>query len=182
MTKTLVKTYKTPLLVSLTLGIVLVAVRSASNPLEIATIFLACSLGTFLLDLDYIIYAFFLEPRQEFSRTLAAFIRHGDIKNTFSYIHYHKNDIDQKTLNSALFQTVLAGVAVFIISSNTSLFLKALILSAYANSFYRLAETFYESQSYREWFWALKSPPTKNGVKFYLLVLAGVFIYCLRLV
>jgi hypothetical protein len=181
MVKTFAKSYKIPLFLSVTLTIVLFAIKATARPQDFVMILCGSLLGTFFLDLDYLIYAFFLEPTSEFSKTFAAFVKHGDIGNAASYIHYHKSDIKQKTLNSALFQIVLAGVAVFILSSETSLLLKAMILSTYANSFYRLAESYYEKNSYSEWFWALKSTPTRNGVYMYLLVLGGVFAYCLRL-
>jgi len=134
--------YKIQLLLSLTLSIVLIALRVEKNALNIAQIFLGAFAGTFLLDLDYFIHAYFLDPTADFSKTLVSYVKHMDIKSAFAFIHYHRHDIKEKTLNSALFQIAIGAGAIFAVSSNASLFVKSLVISAYINSIYRLAELY----------------------------------------
>ena len=116
MLKTIVNVYKIPLLLSITLAVTLIALRVERNSLTIAFIILGSLLGTVILDLDYIIYAYFLEPNHDFSKTLKTFIHHKDYSNTLAFIHFHKNDLQDKILNSALFQGVLAGAAIFVMA------------------------------------------------------------------
>lgn len=160
--------------------IVLVAVKVEREPLAFTGIILGSLLGTFILDLDYIIYAYFLEPGQDFSKTLTAFIKHGDLLNALTYINYHKHNIKDKILNSGLFQIVLGASLFFVASSNTAIFVKALVFSAFVNSLYRLAESYFENRV-DDWFWALKNKPTKQVLVVYSTVLLGVFIYCLSI-
>jgi len=180
MIRRLLALYKISLLASLTLAVVLIAVKVVKDPLSIAFIIIAVLLGTFVLDLDYFIYAFFLEPEADFSRTLVAFVKHKDILNAFQYIEYHKKEMGERTLHSVVFQLVLVGAVIFSVSAATSVFVKALILSIYVNSIYRLIEL-YITDDFEEWFWALKTKPTKPKVLIYIFVLVGVLIYCLTI-
>jgi hypothetical protein len=172
--------YKTPLLVSLTLAIVLIALRIPREPFTYVAVILGSFLGTFLLDLDYIIHAYFLEPATDFSKTLKAFLKHRDLGNAFSYIQYHRNSIKEKVLHSVLFQIVLAAISIYVVYAGPNVFIKALILSAFLNSLYRFAEHLF-TDNLDEWFWSLKKKPTKDGAAVYAVALLGIFIFCLFL-
>jgi hypothetical protein len=180
MLKKLLSIYKVPLILSLTVFVTLVAVRGLSDPFRIVGIFIGCALGTFMLDLDYILYAYVLEPKKEFSRAIVGYLKHKDIVNAMLYIQYHKDEITDRVLNSALFQSIFALFAVFVVASGTSLLLKALVLSTVANSMYRLAEAYFEKRT-GMWFWALKKKPGKQGVALYSLVLVAIFVYCVSI-
>ena len=177
MNKKFLTIYKVPLLISLTLGIVLVSVDLTREPIQIATIFLASLLGTFFLDLEYVIYAFLMEPNKDFSKTFRSFIKHYDFSNAAQYIEIHKNEIKDKTLNSALFQVILAIFAIFVVSSSTQLFTRALVVSVLANSIYKLIEARYEGRL-EDWFWALKEKPNQQGVVIYIGCLLMAMVYC----
>lgn len=168
--------YKIQLLLSLTLFIALLALTKTNFALDIAQIFLGCLVGTFILDLDYVIYAFFTDPNKDFSVTLKGYFRHKDFANALSYIFYHKNEVKEKTLHSALFQVVLCGLTFFLVFAPLNLFTKALIITGFGNSLYRMAEAYHseEDQVY-EWFWMLKEKPSLKGVKVYLLMMTLAF-------
>ena len=179
MIKKLVDLYKIPLLVSVTLSVVLIALRLERDTISLMFLVVGAVLGTFFLDLDYFIYAFLLEPNTDFSRTLASFVKNGDISNALSYIYYHKNDIAEKTLHSVFFQLVLAGAALLVVSSNSSYFIKAFVLSAFVNSIYRLVEHYLNGRV-AAWFWMLKNKPRENSLRLYVCAFVLVFLYCLK--
>lgn len=178
MLKKFISTYRTPLLLSVTISIILVALNTRMSPFDIGLTIVGCLLGTFLLDLDYFIYAFFLEPENDFSKTLAGFVKHRDLGNAFLYISYHAEEIKDKTLHSALFQIVFVLLTVFVASSNTSVIVKGIAISASANSVYRLFEYYFKGKI-DEWFWALKNKPGKYG--FYAYTAAMIILICLSL-
>ncbi len=172
--------YKTPLLISIVLSIVLVALKAQSHYLQLSLILLGSLAGTFFLDLDYIIYAYFLDPGSSFSQTLKGFLRHKDLYHAGSYIYYNEDQIKEKTLNSALFQIVLTALMVFVVGSGANFLLKALVLSVFISSIYRMQLNYIKGKS-EEWFWALKSKPNKNAFVLYTTVLLGIFVYCLSI-
>ncbi len=173
--------YKTQILISIVVAIIVIALKVARGPVEMATMALGALLGTFLLDLEYFIHAYFFEPEAEFSVNLKAYIKHKDIFGTFKFIQYHKNELKDKALNSALFQLILVGIVIYISYATTAYFIKAMAFSVYASSIYLMLETYFQSGSGNEWFWALKSKPDKNGVIAYTFVLIAVLIFCLTI-
>ncbi|OGC38854.1 hypothetical protein A3K42_00455 [candidate division WWE3 bacterium RBG_13_37_7] len=156
------------------------ALKTPYNPLTIGLVIFGSFLGTFVLDIDYLIYAYVLEPARDFSKTLKGFVQHADLSNALMYIEYHKNELGDKTLNSALFQIIFALFAIFVSASPASLFIKALVLSTCGNSIYRLWEAYLKG-GINEWFWAFKSKPNKQGIILYSLILLGIFIYCVAI-
>lgn len=172
--------YKIQLFISLALTIALIATNIINTPLYNSFIILGAFFGTFLLDTDYLIYAYFLEPEKSFSKTLRGFIRHKDYAGAINHIYYNKDEVREKTLNSVLFQIVLAGAALFVVSSTSSLFIKSLVLSAFANSIYKMAMYYFDNKA-DQWFWSLKKVPTENGILVYGLILVLVLVYSIRL-
>ncbi len=171
--------YKTPLIVSITLFIVLMALTGTQNVVEGSELFLGVLLGTFVLDLDYIIYAFLTDPDTEFSQNLRSFIKHKDVSNTLNYIGFHKDEVTEKTLHSILFQIALGCLTLFAAYSPLNYFTKGLVLSTYANTIYRLSEAWVEGK-HGDWFWALKQRPSRNGVKMYII--ANVVLLVITLI
>lgn len=180
MLKRIFDTYKVPLLLSITLAIALIALNVIREPFEIAWILLGTLLGTFFLDLDYIIYAYFTDTDNDFSKSLRGFAKHNDWSGVLQHIYYHKNEIKEKTLNSALFQIILAGVTVFTVNSEVSFFFKAFVLSAFLNSIYRFIENYFIDKSLSDWFWSLNFRLNKNGLWIYTFAIALVLLYCLN--
>jgi hypothetical protein len=170
--------YKVPLLISITLGVVITALGVVREPLQIAFIFLGTFLGTFVLDLEYLLNAVFIEPERDFSKTLIAFIKHNDFLNAAKHIQYHKDEFKDKSLNSALFQIIIGLFCIFVIYSTESFFAKALVLSVFANSIYVMFEYYYQDKM-DEWFWTFKAKPSKQGVIYYIGALIFTFSFCL---
>ncbi len=156
------------------------AINVVREPFQITLIFLGSMLGTFVLETEYLLYAYIMEPTADFSRSLVSFIKHKDFNNALMYIEYHKEDIKDKTLNSALFQGVFALFSIFVSASNANIFIKALVLSTFLASLYKLSEVYFENKI-NTWFWALKNKPSKSGVAVYSAVLVLIFVYCLSI-
>lgn len=180
MLKKILEIYKIQILVSIALTIVIIATNILRTPSNIFFVCLGTLLGTFVLDLDYFVYAYFLEPDKTFSVNLRGFIDHKDFTGALNHIYFNKEQVEDKTLNSVLFQIALAGTSVFVVASSSSLLIKALILSIFANSIYKMADYYFDGKS-DQWFWALKKVPTENGILIYGLILFLVLVYSLNL-
>jgi hypothetical protein len=167
--KKIINFYKIPLLVSLTTFIAIMAMLLIKDPIDIISVALACLLGTFVMDLDYIMYAYFTDPIEDFSHTLKGYIKHGDYPNAISYVYYHRDEVKEKTLQSVLFQVVLAALTFFMIFAPLNLFTRTIVIATFANSLYRLAERLAE-EKHDDWFWMLKVPPSKKSAKIYLAI------------
>lgn len=173
-----VKPYRVPLLLSLTLGITIVALNVEKEVINLGYIFLGVILGTFTLDLDYIIHAFFIEPEKQQSLVLKDYIQHRDFAGLLNYIVQHEKEFEEKTLNSALFQIVLGAATIFVITSTIGLFLKAFILSSFLNSIYRFFKAYLRNET-EEWFWSIKVETSPTNIYIFLLILLATFGYSL---
>lgn len=171
--------YKLPLLISITLSVILLALSVAREPEQIAAIVFGAILGTFLLDLDYYIHAYFFDKENEFSANLKSFIKDKDYLNALNYIQHNKHLLREKTLNSVIFQVAIAVLGYFVIASHGHIFIQAFILSAYVNSLYRYAELYFTKQDPSLWFWVLKDKPTPEGLKIYGMALIATLIFLL---
>ena len=172
--------YRVALLLSITLAIVLLGLTVERDVLSIAFIVLGCIAGTFVLDLDYVIHAFFVDPQAPFSKSVADYVRYKDIRGLLSFIYIHKNDVEDKTLNSALFQIVLGGLSLFVVSSTFNPFIKALVISTFTNSIYRFGSEYMQNRT-DQWFWSLKVNTSKGNLLVYTLILLGILFYSLFL-
>ena len=182
MLKKTLELYKFSLLLAVFVATAILALTVQKNPLQIALVILGALVGAFFLDLDYIIHAYFLEPESDFGKNVQGFMHHKDFKGLANYIYYHKNDLKEKTLNSAIFQLVLGGASVLVVSSTASNFAKALVISAFVNSMYRLAEQHLEYKNTSDWFWAFKKAPDKMGLAIYSTMLIAILILALLLI
>lgn len=179
MDKKVVGIYKIPLLISLTLAIVLIALGTIRAPFDISLVFVAAIAGTFVLDMEYLIDAFFVDPKKDFSRTLVSFLKHSDWTNAIKHIYYHKDEFKDNALNSALFQVIIGFLSILVVFATRSLFGQALVLSIFANSIYVLFEHLFNNKT-DEWFWILKEKPTRKqvyGYVFLMLILFSLSLY-----
>lgn len=181
MSKSVISYFKLPILISIVLSVVIMALLPVRLPIQATQIILGTILGTFVLDAEYMLYAFLLDPKHEFSVVMSGFVKHRDIKNVINHIRFHKDQVVDKSLNSGLFQAVLAILSIFVVSATNSLFAKAFILSILASSLYKLAECYYEGTT-NEWFWAFKTKPTKTGTKVFFAIIVTILALCLFLI
>jgi len=182
MNGTFFKYNRIPFLLALSLGIVILSTNFRGGTLEIILLFLGCILGMFLLDLDYILHAYILEPEENFSRLLRDYIKAKDYLGAYNYIIYHADEVENKTLNSAVFQFALLFFSLFIVRSDLSIFFKGLILSAHLNTIFRFFYFYFQDHG-KDWFWILKKEPSKPvAIAFNAIVLIflGIAITYLR--
>ncbi len=178
MVKELFKFYKIPLLISLVLFIVMASLISFGSVLDVLQILLGALLGAIFLDLEFFLYAYLFEPQLEFSKTLLGYLKHKDIGGAIIYVNYHKEDIKDKSLNSAVFQLLMVAVSALVIFATTYMFIKVFVLSIFANSIYRGIENYYHGKS-DEWFWVFKNKPTRRGVGIFFISLTLILIFFL---
>lgn len=178
--KIFLKRYNLPILISLTLSVIFIALPVIKNPITIALVFIFSLLGVFVLDLDYFIHAYFIEPELPFSKNLKAYTKHGDYFGALRYIQINGDEVEDKTLSSALFQSLFALFCIFVVSSQVYFPIKAFVLSILANTIYKSLEIYF-TKDLTAWFWSFKNVPDKKGFMLYMLFVCSIFIYCLFL-
>ena len=179
---TILKFYRIPLILSLSLGVVLLSTNFKGTTLDIIFLFLGVLLGMFFLDLDYFLSAYILEPEDNFSKLLRDYIRSKDFSGAVNYIIYHADEVENKTLNSAVFQFAMMFFAIFIVRSDLSIFFKALILSTQLNTIFRFFYFYFQGHG-KDWFWILKNEPSRPfifGFNLLVLIMLGLAIFFIK--
>ena len=175
MDKKSVLSLQTQFIISAVVAVVFLAAVVESSAVNIVFIVLASFLGTFVLDLEYPLYAYFFEPEKGFSRNFKNYIKDKDYRGALKYVFYNKGDVVDKSLNSALFQIIFAVLTVLVAYTSSSRIVTALIFSIFANSIFKMWEHYFNGQT-DEWFWALKNKPDKKGVILYSAAMIMVLV------
>lgn len=174
MVNNLFKFYRIPFIISASLAVVLISQVYKGGNLELALIILGAISGMFFLDLDYFLHAYLLEPEDNFSKMLKDYIKQKDLVGAFNYIIFHADEVQNKTLNSAIFQIALIFFNLFIVRSDVSIFFKTLLLTTHLNSIYRFFYFYFQGHG-RDWFWILKKEPSAIAIYgFNLIVLMSI--------
>ncbi len=175
MLKRFLDIYKTPLLVSLTLFIAVIALNTERSTINIVYILLGSLLGTFLMDLDYLMHVTFVEPEHKNTDLIMDYLRHFDLIGYFVFVHSHKDEFEKKTFHSALFQVILGLATIFVMASTTPLIIKILVLAAFVNSIYKFLEVFFKDKA-KDWFWSFKIDTKPQNMYMFLLLLVAELI------
>jgi hypothetical protein len=178
----LFKYYRIPLILSISIGVVILSTNFRGSIFEIFLLFLGALLGMFFLDLDYFLNAYILEPEENFSRLLRDYIKAKDFTGALNYIIFHADEVENKTLNSAVFQFAMIFFAIFIVRSDLSIFFKALVLSTQLNTIFRFFYFYFQGHG-KDWFWILRKEPGIPfiyGYNFLVIIMLGVAIFLLK--
>lgn len=178
MIKKLLKIYKTHFLIAATTAVVMLAQGVLRGFWNVSEIFLGAFLGSFILDTEYLINAYILEPTGDFAKQLGGYIKHRDYTSALDYFDSHRDTIKDKTLNSAFFQLILVPVSVFVAFTPDHYFVKGLVFSVYTILLYKLAEHYY-ANNLDEWFWVMKSKYGKKEAAYFGAVLFIILVVCL---
>lgn len=182
MVSNLFKYYRIPIILSISLAVVLISQVFKGSQINLVWLILGSLLGTFFLDLDYFLHSYVLEPDDQFSHMLKDFIKHKDYAGAFNYILFHSDEIENKTLNSALFQISLIFFMFFIVRSDVSIFFKSLIISIQLNSVFRYLYFYFQGHG-EDWFWIIQGKPNKIFIVVYNIVIIssiGLAIYLFK--
>jgi len=185
------KYYRIPLILAVSLSLVIITYKSnillenanVMSYLNILGIFAGAILGIFILDLDYFIHTFLLEPKSEVSNTIKTYIKDKDILGAFNYIILHADQFENKTLNSLVFQVALSIFSMLIvIDPGVPFMIKVLVISTLLNTIFRFYY-FYLQGFGDDWFWILKKVPNKYVVlviNLIVLIFVGISVHTLK--
>lgn len=138
--------------------------------------------GTFLLDIDHLLYWFVVHPEKEDSQQAKALLKFRNYKGMYRILLAFHATHTRLIFHTALFQIVLFILAFYVISSGGSFFGSGLVMAA---CLHLLKDEWQDYQKDKErladWlFWQIKGIPVQKYLKLYLaaasLIFAGLSI------
>jgi hypothetical protein len=147
--------------------------------LSLAWIWAGALLGTFLLDLDHLIYWFYAHPEAEDSKYAKVLARTGNYKGLYALlVRYHQTH-NRLIFHSAIFQVILLIVTFYVLTAGGSLLGSALVLSM---NLHLLKDEWFDFWKNRkeelvDWlFWQVREIPVSKYVNVYLVAVTLVFL------
>ena len=108
-------------------AIFLVIIKSPNS--QILTVFLGIFFGSIILDVDHLIFWYFLKPNIEESRLAKTTIKNFDAKSLIKLINASHSTHHNLIFHHYFFQSILVLFTFFIFTSTDNLFILSLIVS-----------------------------------------------------
>jgi len=140
--------------------------------LDLIWLWLGAFFGTFLLDLDHLVYWFLTHPEKEDSVQAKSLYKAGNCKALYRLLQdYHHTHV-RLIFHTATFQIILFVLAFYIISAGGSVFGSALVISV---NLHLLKDEWFDyfnkgKAGLIDWlFWQVKGLPKEKYLDIYLL-------------
>lgn len=136
-------------------------------------------LGTFLLDLDHLLYWFFSHPEKQDSQYARVLLKTRNFRGMYGLLQRTHRAHVRLTFHSAIFQLILLALAFYILSSGGSLFGSALVM---AMNLHLLKDEWADflkgkKEALVDWlFWQIKGVAMERYLRLYLWGATAVFL------
>ncbi|RJR23419.1 hypothetical protein C4578_04260 [Candidatus Microgenomates bacterium] len=147
--------------------------------LNIIWLWLGALLGTFLLDLDHLVYWFLTHPEKEDSIQARQFYKAKNYKALYGLLQGWHHTHTRLVFHTATFQVILFVLAFYIISAGGSIFGSALIMSV---NLHLLKDEWFDyfkkgKAGLIDWlFWQVRGVPKERYLDIYLLGATTLFL------
>ena len=161
----------------LVLFLALTVLRHWLTPTYIA-LWVGGLLGTFLPDIDHLLYALYLRPHELTSQRTRSLLAQGNLLSTLNLLATTRRERTNLLFHTAWFQILFLLLTFWTLSSSPSLLGRGLVL---AFSFHLIVDQiidFLEIDSLQNWFW---SSPVNLKKEHHVLYLVGVTLSLLGL-
>lgn len=132
-------------------------------------------LGSFILELDQIIYCYFQAPHELASQRLRRLISLNQYSDGLNYLFYTGRERTKTVFHSAFFQIILLIAVFFVLTSTSSLLGKGLVLGLFLHMLVVQVRELRVEGNMDRWFWNFKSVPTPQIQLFYFFVMCLLF-------
>ena len=141
-------------------------------------IWLGGLVGTFLLDIDHLIYFLVTNPHELTSQRIRRFFEQRRFKEALILMADTRLERPKLALHNALFQVILYILAFFVLTSTNNLFVAGLVMGMALHLLKDEFQDLINNEEYlRNWlFWQFKFEVSLEGQKIYLAVMSSIFL------
>ncbi len=164
--------YKIPILISLATGLVYLALSSDSSPITAILGFVGALLAVLVLDAEYILTAYFIDPQHEKATYIKDMLRGKHFITLADYLTKNEYSFGELSIRSVLFQIVLAVFNLYLVVTNSFSLVTCLCLALMGNILYAQLIELQETGTLERWFWVYDGALTKRVYYTYLSVMA----------
>jgi hypothetical protein len=175
MVKRLLDIYKIYFLISCIISTLLILANLGSAWYVYVLILLGSFLTPFLYELDFVLYAYILDPESEVSRGIKNLIVSKNYSGAFLYAHEHSANFENAVLRSVLMVIGVFAVGFLLLFSFSNYFAISIILTYLLTSLY-LQTLSFATNSWRAWYAFFDFVPKEKFAKGFLIIQYFVFL------
>lgn len=135
--------------------------------------------GSFFLDIDHLIYWFYLEPNLDESHLAKTAWKKGDFRSLLKLLETTHSHHTSLIFHHYFFQIIITLISIFVFTSSSSIFAKAFLLAINLHLLTDEIKDFYRDPSHLKlWLFARenKQLPT-DSLKYYLLTFLVINLF-----
>ena len=146
--------------------------------LSIIGFFIGGVVGWVLVRLDRLVYVYWSHPDTQVAQYARYHFERKNWKAGFGLLEQRKQEMEELTFRSALFQVAWVVLALFALTSTAGLFGKAVVMGLGLKILFNELQDYMKDKALlKRWlFWQIKRPITDNEVKWYMNIMTVVFI------
>lgn len=133
--------------------------------------------GTFLLDVDHLIYAFFWRPHELTPQRATRLLVQGKPLQAITLLADSHRERTQLLAHTVAFQVLFVVLSFWVLTSSASIFGKGLVLGVFAHILVDQALDFKVVGDLRNWFWQIPKAEGKELHAFWLV--GGILVFLL---
>lgn len=135
-------------------------------------LFLGLFLGSLFLEIDHLIYWFYLFPEPEESRLAKAAWKKGDFKSLSKLLESTRHKHTNLIFHHYFFQIILIPISFFVFTSSSNIFIKAFTLALNIHLLIKVYFDYKENPEYlKSWLFAREKKQLSNDyLKYYLYI------------
>ncbi len=146
--------YKIPFLIALLVGLFIVVFGGVSKWYEAVFTFLGAILGMLLIDFEYVLFAYIVDPQHESSMEIKEYLKKGNISGFVNLINEKEYGFDELSVRSIVFIAPLLLVTFYAISGRTY-FAEALMMTMLLCLYYSAIIEYIKTKTLKRWFWGI---------------------------
>ena len=133
--------------------------------------------GTFLADLDHLIYVYFLEPNDLNSQRFVYLRGQGNLYKAFDVLATSRHERTKLIFHTALFQVIFLVMTYLIVSTSSSLFAKGIVLAFFLHLLIDQLVDLLKLGSLGIWFRSVNLTINKEKSMFYWLGMVLLLLF-----
>jgi len=148
------------------------------NSLDYFSLWLGGLIGTYLLDIDHLIYCLFFRPEKTSAKKFQALLKEKKYKEalfSLAETHFEHNEL---IFHNAVFIPIWIILSFFILSSSGSIFASILVMTIYLHLLKDIWDVIRIEKSYnlKFLFWQIKTPIEEKIKRYYVWGITLIFI------
>jgi|GEM_PF-4301336 len=175
MIKKLLDIYKIYFFISLLVSVILVVANIPSPYYVYILIVIGAFLTPFLYELDFLLYAFILDPSNEVSKNIRSLLKQKNYGGTFLYAHENSQSLENDVLRSIFMVIGVYAIGFMLLFGYSNYLAISIVLTYLLTSLY-LQSLSFGNNSWRAWYSFLDFVPKENVAKAFLAVQYVVFV------